>query len=140
MCAQDNKNKEDALVAILKLLVDECKAVYANKDLGASVNVMSISIFKHLKLANFKETDMVVEMVDMTKKSPLRIVENILCIRSCDNESINTIDSVNNTKELEVKHEDMVRGPNLDRIISRWHVCKPVQVFYDNKCGKDCEM
>ncbi|GJX87642.1 hypothetical protein Tco_0339656 [Tanacetum coccineum] len=62
------------------------------------------------------------------------------CTRSCDNESIETIDLVDNMQELEVKPEDMVRGPNLERVISRWHVCKPVRVFYDNECGKVCEM
>ncbi|GJR98276.1 phospholipase-like protein [Tanacetum coccineum] len=156
---------------------------YAMADLGASVNVMCKLIFKHLKLANLKETDMVVEMADMIKKAPLGIVENILvkinkflfpsdfviidmlrepsetkilgrpflatihaqidvfkreislgiredrvlfdmdrgvyhskipvekvymCTRSCDNESIGTLDSVDNMQELEVKHEDMV--------------------------------
>ncbi|GKG13369.1 hypothetical protein Tco_0350329, partial [Tanacetum coccineum] len=35
---------------------------------------------------------------------------------------------------------DMVRNLNLEIIISRWHVCKPDRVFYDNECGKDCGM
>nr|GEW06267.1 phospholipase-like protein [Tanacetum cinerariifolium] len=52
--------------------------LYDMADLGASVNVMPKSIFEHLKLANLKETYMVVEMADMTKKAPLGIVENIL--------------------------------------------------------------
>ncbi|GJT05809.1 phospholipase-like protein [Tanacetum coccineum] len=52
--------------------------LYAMANLGASVNVMSKLIFEHLKLANLKETNMVVEMVDMMKKAPLGIVENIL--------------------------------------------------------------
>ncbi|GJS17116.1 phospholipase-like protein [Tanacetum coccineum] len=52
--------------------------LYAMEDLGASVNVMPKLIFEYLKLANLKETDMVVEMADMTKKDPLGIVENIL--------------------------------------------------------------
>ncbi|GJT98558.1 phospholipase-like protein [Tanacetum coccineum] len=47
-------------------------------DLGTSVNVMPKSIFKHFKVANLKENDMVVEMADMTEKFPLGIVENIL--------------------------------------------------------------
>ncbi|GJV76744.1 Toll/interleukin-1 receptor domain-containing protein [Tanacetum coccineum] len=47
-------------------------------DIGASVNIMPKSIFEHLKLANLKETIMVVEMADMTKKVPLGIVEYIL--------------------------------------------------------------
>ncbi|GJV03019.1 phospholipase-like protein [Tanacetum coccineum] len=60
------------------------------------------------------------------------------CTRSCNNESIDTLDLVDNMHEL--KHENMVRGPNLERIISRWHVCKPVRVFYNNECGKDYKM
>ncbi|GJZ15864.1 reverse transcriptase domain-containing protein [Tanacetum coccineum] len=51
---------------------------YAMADLGASVNVILKSIFEHLKLARLKKTDMLVEMADMTKRSPIRIVENVL--------------------------------------------------------------
>nr|GEY89070.1 hypothetical protein [Tanacetum cinerariifolium] len=47
-------------------------------NLGASVNVIPKSIFKYLKLARIKKTDMLVEMVDMTKISPIGIVENVL--------------------------------------------------------------
>nr|GEU51303.1 hypothetical protein [Tanacetum cinerariifolium] len=39
-----------------------------SEDLGASINVMPKSMFEHLKLANVKETNMLVEMADMTKK------------------------------------------------------------------------
>ncbi|GKC02612.1 phospholipase-like protein [Tanacetum coccineum] len=52
--------------------------LYAMEDLGASVNVMPKSMFEHLKLADLKKTDMLVEMADMTRKAPLGIVENIL--------------------------------------------------------------
>ncbi|GJS31457.1 reverse transcriptase domain-containing protein [Tanacetum coccineum] len=51
---------------------------YAMADLGASVNVIPKSIFKHLKLAKLKRTDMLVEMPDMTKRTPIGIVQNIL--------------------------------------------------------------
>ncbi|GKB43839.1 hypothetical protein Tco_0888781 [Tanacetum coccineum] len=51
---------------------------YAMADLGASVNVTPKSIFEHLKLARLKKTDMLVEMADMTKRSPIGIVENVL--------------------------------------------------------------
>ncbi|GKA28370.1 phospholipase-like protein [Tanacetum coccineum] len=115
MCRQDKENKEDARVSILKMLVGECKAVYANKGaeietssdgtnkvqwvsviadddiqneegvisgalpyLGASVNIMPRSIFEHLKVANLKKIDMLVEMTDMSRKVPLGIVENTL--------------------------------------------------------------
>ncbi|GJZ77388.1 putative reverse transcriptase domain-containing protein [Tanacetum coccineum] len=52
--------------------------IYVMADLGASINVMPKSMFEHLKLANLKETNMLVEMADMTKKVPLEIIENIL--------------------------------------------------------------
>ncbi|GJV64373.1 copia protein [Tanacetum coccineum] len=51
---------------------------YAMADLGASVNVIPKSMFEHLKLAQLKKTDMLVEMVDMMKRSPIGIVENVL--------------------------------------------------------------
>ncbi|GJW68716.1 copia protein [Tanacetum coccineum] len=62
------------------------------------------------------------------------------CTQSCDNESIDTFDLVDNIQELKVKHKDMAQGPSLEIIISRWHVCKPIRVFYDNECVKDCGM
>nr|GEY09691.1 hypothetical protein [Tanacetum cinerariifolium] len=52
--------------------------LYAMAGLGASINVMLKSMFEHLKLANLKETDMLVEMANMSRKAPLGIVENIL--------------------------------------------------------------
>ncbi|GKC45863.1 putative ribonuclease H-like domain-containing protein [Tanacetum coccineum] len=51
---------------------------YAKADLGETINIMPRSMFEHIKLANLKETNMLVEMADMTKKVPLGIVENIL--------------------------------------------------------------
>ncbi|GJW42445.1 phospholipase-like protein [Tanacetum coccineum] len=142
ICGHDKEGEEDALIAILKSLVGECKAVYANKgeqietssnktnevhgvsfeeydiqyeeggilgalpcqlppkelnprsftlpytigslnlyamvDLGASVIIMPKLIFEHLRLANHKETDMLVVRADMTEKALLGIVENVL--------------------------------------------------------------
>ncbi|GJV83870.1 reverse transcriptase domain-containing protein [Tanacetum coccineum] len=51
---------------------------YVMADLGASINVMLRSIFEHLHLTNLKKTNMLCEMVDMSKMAPLGIVENIL--------------------------------------------------------------
>ncbi|GKE89240.1 reverse transcriptase domain-containing protein [Tanacetum coccineum] len=51
---------------------------YVMVNLGASVNVIPNSIFEHLELAQLKKTDMLVEMADMTKRSPVGIVENVL--------------------------------------------------------------
>ncbi|GKC11970.1 reverse transcriptase domain-containing protein [Tanacetum coccineum] len=51
---------------------------YDMADLGASVNVIPKSMFEHLKLAQLKKTDMLDEMADITKRSPIKIVENVL--------------------------------------------------------------
>ncbi|GJU56613.1 MAK10-like protein [Tanacetum coccineum] len=51
---------------------------YIMADLGASINVMPMSIFKHLHLTNLKKINMLCEMADMSKKAPLGIVENVL--------------------------------------------------------------
>ncbi|GJT19066.1 hypothetical protein Tco_0877772 [Tanacetum coccineum] len=91
--------------------------LYSIADLGARVNIMPRLIFEHLNLVNRKKTDMLVEMADMTRRAPLGIVENVL--------------------GLEVEHKEV---KNFKKITSRWHVCKPVRVFYDNKCGKDYGM
>ncbi|GJR57942.1 mutator type transposase [Tanacetum coccineum] len=51
---------------------------YGMADLGASVNVMPRNTFEYLRLANLRNTNMLVEMADMTKKAPLCIIESIL--------------------------------------------------------------
>ncbi|GKE25125.1 retrovirus-related pol polyprotein from transposon TNT 1-94 [Tanacetum coccineum] len=51
---------------------------YTMVDLGASVNVIPKSMFEHQKLAQQKKTDILVEMVDITKRSPVGIVKNVL--------------------------------------------------------------
>ncbi|GKB72987.1 phospholipase-like protein [Tanacetum coccineum] len=280
ICGHDKEGEEDALIAILKSLVGECKAVYANKgeqietssnktnevhgvsfeeydiqyeeggilgalpcqlppkelnprsftlpytigslnlyamvDLGASVIIMPKLIFEHLRLANHKETDMLVVRADMTEKALLGIVENVLVkinkflfpsdfmimdtlgepneimilgrlflatllaqidvfreislgfredrvlfnmdgnvchsnilvekvymTNSIQNEEpfnpleIDTVDSSNDMQEPEVEHKEV---DNLEKITSRWHVCKPVRVFYENECRKDCKI
>ncbi|GKA04088.1 reverse transcriptase domain-containing protein [Tanacetum coccineum] len=51
---------------------------YGMADLGASVNVMPRNTFEYSRLANLRNTNMLVEMADMTKKAHLVIIENIL--------------------------------------------------------------
>ncbi|GJS46717.1 reverse transcriptase domain-containing protein [Tanacetum coccineum] len=50
---------------------------YVMADLGASINVMPRSIFERLHLTNLKKTNILCEMVDMSKNAPLGIVENV---------------------------------------------------------------
>ncbi|GKB91592.1 ribonuclease H-like domain-containing protein [Tanacetum coccineum] len=72
MTGQD-KEEEDALIDILKIVVEECNftlpctignlKIYAMGNVGAGINMIPKSLFKHLKLANLKKTSMVIEMV-----------------------------------------------------------------------------
>ncbi|GJS79745.1 phospholipase-like protein [Tanacetum coccineum] len=48
--------------------------LYTMADLGASVNIMQRLMFNNLKLTNLKETNMLVEMADMTKKAPMDMI------------------------------------------------------------------
>ncbi|GJZ51115.1 reverse transcriptase domain-containing protein [Tanacetum coccineum] len=49
---------------------------YAMADLGATLNVIPKSMFEQLKLDRLKKT--LVEIADMTKRSPIGIVENVI--------------------------------------------------------------
>ncbi|GKC90489.1 hypothetical protein Tco_1151138, partial [Tanacetum coccineum] len=46
---------------------------YGMANLGASVNVMPRNTFEYLRLANLRNTNMLVKTADMTKKAPLEI-------------------------------------------------------------------
>nr|GEY18163.1 hypothetical protein [Tanacetum cinerariifolium] len=99
MTGEDKEEEEDALIDILKIVVEECKSlykklklehflarlakfrsnlkIYVMADVGAGISIMPKSLFKYLKLANLKKTSMVIEMDNMINKAPLGIVENI---------------------------------------------------------------
>nr|GEU48152.1 hypothetical protein [Tanacetum cinerariifolium] len=61
--ASSNKANEIHRVS----LIDEHKDDDLSSE-GANINIMTRSMFEHLKLANLKETNILVEMADMTKK------------------------------------------------------------------------
>nr|GEW49431.1 hypothetical protein [Tanacetum cinerariifolium] len=63
----------------------QCKVVNADHETpnihissSASVNVMPRNTSEYLRLANIRKTSMLVEIVDMMKKEPLSIIENII--------------------------------------------------------------
>nr|GEU46680.1 reverse transcriptase domain-containing protein [Tanacetum cinerariifolium] len=53
---------------------DNCLAL---ADLGASINLMSLSIWKKLKLPTLNDTKIVLELVDRTISKPTGVVENV---------------------------------------------------------------
>nr|GEV94692.1 hypothetical protein [Tanacetum cinerariifolium] len=68
MSKREEKNKEDALIAIIKSIGEEY----------ASNNLMPRSIYEYLKLDNIWEATTSVEMDDMTQQETLGTVKNVL--------------------------------------------------------------
>nr|GEV81437.1 hypothetical protein [Tanacetum cinerariifolium] len=92
MTEEDKEEEEDALIDILKIVVEECKSVYKKAqirtpsrgtsefrgftlpctignlkiyvmvDVGAGIDMMPKSLFKHLNLANLKKTSMAIKI------------------------------------------------------------------------------
>nr|GEV92096.1 hypothetical protein [Tanacetum cinerariifolium] len=56
------------------LELDKCLAL---ADLGASINLMSLSIWKNLKLPTLNDTKMVLELADRTISKPTGVAENV---------------------------------------------------------------
>nr|GFB57166.1 hypothetical protein [Tanacetum cinerariifolium] len=54
--------------------LDNCLAL---ADLGASINLMPLSIWKKLRLPTLNDTKMVLELADRTISKPTRVVENV---------------------------------------------------------------
>ncbi|GJZ71102.1 copia protein, partial [Tanacetum coccineum] len=88
MNGQDKEEEEDALIDILKTMVSECKLIYKNTQTktpsSRTSEVQGVSFItedeegdNHLKLADLKETNMAVEMGDMTEKALVGIMENV---------------------------------------------------------------
>nr|GFA55216.1 reverse transcriptase domain-containing protein [Tanacetum cinerariifolium] len=57
-----------------KIQFDNCLAL---ADLGASINLMSLLIWKKLKLPTLKDTKMVLELADRTISKPMGVAENV---------------------------------------------------------------
>nr|GFA41631.1 hypothetical protein [Tanacetum cinerariifolium] len=53
---------------------DNCLAL---ADLGASINIMPLSIWKKLKLTTLNDTKMVLELADRTISKPIGVAENV---------------------------------------------------------------
>ena len=47
-------------------------------DLGASINVMSMHVFKELRLNNWQKTNVSIQLVDKSYVSPLDVVDDVL--------------------------------------------------------------
>ncbi|GJS45406.1 reverse transcriptase domain-containing protein [Tanacetum coccineum] len=74
-------NNKDKLIELTKTPLNEnCSAVVLKKlpeKLGASINLMPLSIWKKLQLSGLTETKMVLELADRTISKPTGVVENV---------------------------------------------------------------
>nr|GEU41616.1 reverse transcriptase domain-containing protein [Tanacetum cinerariifolium] len=76
-------NNKDKLIELTKTPLNEnCSAVVLKKlpeklDLGASINLMSLSIWKKLRLPTLNDTKMVLELADRTISKPTGVAENV---------------------------------------------------------------
>nr|GEZ93746.1 reverse transcriptase domain-containing protein [Tanacetum cinerariifolium] len=62
------------LILCVFLKIDNCLAL---ADLGASINLMPLSIWKKLKLPTLNDTKMVLELADRTISKPTGVAENV---------------------------------------------------------------
>nr|GEY43604.1 hypothetical protein [Tanacetum cinerariifolium] len=76
-------NKKDKLIELTKTPLNEnCSAVVLKKlpeklDLGASINLMPLSIWKKLRLPTLNDTKMVLELAYRTISKPTGVAENV---------------------------------------------------------------
>nr|GEY02676.1 hypothetical protein [Tanacetum cinerariifolium] len=76
-------NNKDKLIELTKTPLNEnCSAVVLKKlpeklDLGASINLMPLSIWKKLRLPTLKDMKMVLELADQTISKPMGVAEKV---------------------------------------------------------------
>nr|GEY06407.1 reverse transcriptase domain-containing protein [Tanacetum cinerariifolium] len=75
-------NNKDKLIELTKTPLNEnCSAEFDNclalADLGASINLMPLSIWKKLRLPTLNDTKMVLELADRTISKPTGVAENV---------------------------------------------------------------
>ncbi|KAJ9176953.1 hypothetical protein P3X46_012211 [Hevea brasiliensis] len=58
--------------------IGDSKFECAIADLGASINVMSYSVFQTLNLGPLKETSVIIQLADRSNAYPLGVVEDVL--------------------------------------------------------------
>ncbi|KAJ9168545.1 hypothetical protein P3X46_020051, partial [Hevea brasiliensis] len=74
--------------------ISNSKFERAMADLGASINVMSNSVFQTLNLGPLKETSVIIQLADRSNAYPLGVVEDVLVQYPADDHSIFSIDVV----------------------------------------------
>ncbi|GJR64443.1 reverse transcriptase domain-containing protein [Tanacetum coccineum] len=67
-------NNKDKIIDLIKKPMDECLAL---ADLGASINLMPLSVWEKLNLPDLTKTRMILELADRTISTPTGIAEDV---------------------------------------------------------------
>ncbi|GKC86437.1 reverse transcriptase domain-containing protein, partial [Tanacetum coccineum] len=67
-------NNKDKIIELTKTSIDECLSL---ADLGASINLMPLSIWKELNLLDLTKTRIILELTDRTISTPTGIAEDV---------------------------------------------------------------
>ncbi|PWA53962.1 hypothetical protein CTI12_AA436730 [Artemisia annua] len=114
--------------------------MFALADLGASVNMISFSLFKKLNFINLKKTTSMVEMADMSRATPKGTVDNVLLrvnkfifpgdFLNCENCNINHFEErVSYSKQAQDRHNQiMSRVMDGRNPILKTHYCNPIMM------------
>nr|GEW52415.1 DNA-directed DNA polymerase [Tanacetum cinerariifolium] len=74
---EKNREKDDILAAKFKEIFRDLHFKLTLADLGASINLMPLSIWKKLKLPTLNDTKMVLELADRTISKPTGVAEYV---------------------------------------------------------------
>lgn len=72
------KKHMDYDMCLLHCMIGSTRIKHVLLDLGASINVMYVSLFRELGLTNMKKSGIVIQLADISCIRPLGIVENVL--------------------------------------------------------------
>nr|GFA82861.1 hypothetical protein [Tanacetum cinerariifolium] len=86
-----------------KLRLDNCLAL---ADLGASINLMPLSIWKKLRLPTLNDTKMVLELADRTISKPTGVAENVFVKVDTPSIFYNNLESLNKVDLIDATCEE----------------------------------
>nr|GEZ50328.1 reverse transcriptase domain-containing protein [Tanacetum cinerariifolium] len=83
--------------------LDNCLAL---ADLGGSINLMPLSIWKKLRLPTLNDTKMVLELADRTISKPTGVAENVFVKVDTPSISYNNLESLNKVDLIDATYEE----------------------------------
>ncbi|GJX86927.1 hypothetical protein Tco_0337701 [Tanacetum coccineum] len=90
-------------------------------------NVILEKVYMATEKESFNPLEMEDDLFSYESPSCLRFEQNTRIYTNSDIETVDSPSNMQETSERCVEHQ-----PDNKRDTSRWHVCKPVRVFYDN--------